>query len=250
MPGDLYGEHAVTVERSGDLHGITFDMSASPDTVQTLCMVAAMARTPTTITGIGHLKFKESDRITGTAERLRALGGHVDVGSDYLTIMPGTAARGNHRSGKRPPHRDEFCRAGSWYRGDHHHGCRVREQVVPGVLGCLKRAGYRYEADHFAVVPRVRERPRSGKSVAERTALPFLDTDTLIEQQTGRSIPDIFHEDGEERFREEERKVIAGLPKSDVVISTGGGVVTDPVNMEHLRRDSIVIRPACRYRYH
>jgi 3-phosphoshikimate 1-carboxyvinyltransferase len=83
-----YGEHAVTVERSGDLRGITFDMSASPDTVQTLCMVAAMAGTPTTITGIGHLKFKESDRITGTAERLRALGGHVNVGSDYLTITP------------------------------------------------------------------------------------------------------------------------------------------------------------------
>jgi len=79
-----------------------------------------------------------------------------------------------------------------------------------------------------------------GKIVAERTALPFLDTDTLIEQKTGRSIPDIFHEDGEERFREEERKVIAGLQKSDVVVSTGGGAVTDPVNMEHLRRDSIV----------
>ena len=62
MTGD-----AVTVERTGDLHGITIDMSTSPDTVQTLCMVAAMATTPTTITGIGHLKFKESDRITGTA---------------------------------------------------------------------------------------------------------------------------------------------------------------------------------------
>ncbi len=79
-----------------------------------------------------------------------------------------------------------------------------------------------------------------GKIVAARTGLPFLDTDTLIEQQTGRSIPDIFHEDGEERFREEERKVIAGLPAADAVICTGGGVVTDPVNMEHLRRDSTV----------
>jgi shikimate dehydrogenase len=79
-----------------------------------------------------------------------------------------------------------------------------------------------------------------GKIVAARTGLPFLDTDALIEQQTGRSIPDIFHEDGEERFREEERKVIAGLPGSGAVISTGGGVVTDPVNMEHLRRDSVI----------
>ncbi len=80
--------NAVTVERSGDLHGITFDMSSSPDTVQTLCMVAAMAKTPTKITGIGHLKFKESDRISGTAERLQALGGNVQAEDDRITIFP------------------------------------------------------------------------------------------------------------------------------------------------------------------
>jgi shikimate dehydrogenase len=80
-----------------------------------------------------------------------------------------------------------------------------------------------------------------GKIVAGRTGLPFLDTDDLIELKTGRSIPDIFHEDGEERFRDEERKVIASLPAGDAVVSTGGGVVTDPANMEHLRRDSTMV---------
>jgi shikimate dehydrogenase len=79
-----------------------------------------------------------------------------------------------------------------------------------------------------------------GRIVAERTGLPFLDTDELIEQKTGRSIPDIFHEDGEERFRAVEHEVIAGLPKADAVISTGGGVVIDPANVESLRRDSAV----------
>jgi 3-phosphoshikimate 1-carboxyvinyltransferase len=83
-----YGKRSVTVERTGELHGIAIDMASSPDTVQTLCMVAAMADSPTTIRGIGHLKFKESDRITGTAERLRSLGGQVDVGTDSLTIRP------------------------------------------------------------------------------------------------------------------------------------------------------------------
>jgi shikimate dehydrogenase len=80
-----------------------------------------------------------------------------------------------------------------------------------------------------------------GKIVARRYALPFLDTDTLIEKKTGRSIPEIFDEDGEERFREEERRVIAALPGTDAVVSTGGGVVTDPVNMEQLRRDSTIV---------
>ncbi|NMB78184.1 MAG: 3-phosphoshikimate 1-carboxyvinyltransferase [Methanomicrobiales archaeon] len=82
------GKDAVTVERTGTLNGITFDMATSPDTVQTLAVVAAVAQGTTTITGIGHLKFKESDRITGTADRLRSLGCGVEVGSDSLTISP------------------------------------------------------------------------------------------------------------------------------------------------------------------
>ena len=70
-----HAHDGITVKHEGPLSGITIDMSSAPDTVQTLCMVAAMAKTPTVITGIGHLKFKESDRLAGTVRRLRQLGG-------------------------------------------------------------------------------------------------------------------------------------------------------------------------------
>ena len=80
-----------------------------------------------------------------------------------------------------------------------------------------------------------------GKVMAGRLGVAFVDTDTLIEARTGRSIPAIFHEDGEERFRAVEREVMASLPKKDVIVSTGGGVVCDPNNMEHLRRDSSIV---------
>ena len=80
-----------------------------------------------------------------------------------------------------------------------------------------------------------------GKVLAHLLELPLLDTDALVESKTGRSIPSIFHEDGEERFRAEERDVIATLPPDNAVISTGGGAVLDPVNMEHLRCRSVVI---------
>ena len=76
----------ITVRHEGPLSGITIDMSSAPDTVQTLCMVAAMAKTPTVITGIGHLKFKESDRLAGTVRRLRQLGGVAYTGSDRIVI--------------------------------------------------------------------------------------------------------------------------------------------------------------------
>lgn len=80
-----------------------------------------------------------------------------------------------------------------------------------------------------------------GKILASRLNLPLLDTDALVEFRTGRSIPSIFHEEGEERFRREERAVIASLPPDNAVISTGGGAVIDPKNMEHLRRQSVIV---------
>jgi shikimate dehydrogenase len=80
-----------------------------------------------------------------------------------------------------------------------------------------------------------------GKILAGQLNLPFIDTDNLIEQKTGRSIPSIFHDEGEERFRAVEREVIAQLPQKDVVVSTGGGVVIDPSNMERLRKESVLV---------
>lgn len=80
-----------------------------------------------------------------------------------------------------------------------------------------------------------------GKILAGQLNFPFIDTDNLIEQKTGRSIPSIFHDEGEERFRAVEREVIAQLPQKDVVVSTGGGVVIDPSNMERLRKESVLV---------
>lgn len=78
----------IEVSCGDDLEGIDIDMSSSPDTVQTLCMVAAKAKSPTRISGIGHLKYKESDRLGGTARLLRSLGGKARVAQDTLLITP------------------------------------------------------------------------------------------------------------------------------------------------------------------
>lgn len=80
-----------------------------------------------------------------------------------------------------------------------------------------------------------------GKILAQKTGMPFIDTDAIVEKTSGRSIPTIFNEDGEERFRGFEREAVVSLPATDAVVSTGGGAVLDPRNMEHLRRDSVVV---------
>ena len=82
------GPNGVTVGRDGPLHGIECEMSSAPDTVQTLAVIAALAEGPTRISGVGHLRHKESDRLAVTADRLRALGAGATVEEDALVVSP------------------------------------------------------------------------------------------------------------------------------------------------------------------
>jgi 3-phosphoshikimate 1-carboxyvinyltransferase len=84
-----YGTEAITVT-GGPLVGIQADMNAISDTVQTLAAVALLARGPTTITGVAHIRHKETDRIAALAAELRKLGAEVDQRPDGLRITPGT----------------------------------------------------------------------------------------------------------------------------------------------------------------
>ena len=81
-----------------------------------------------------------------------------------------------------------------------------------------------------------------GKMAAELMNRDFLDTDSLIEEQTGMIIPDIFKKHGEAHFRELEREVVAKCGKgTGVVIATGGGVPMRIENRENLVQNGKII---------
>lgn len=68
-----------------------------------------------------------------------------------------------------------------------------------------------------------------GRRLAKALGVGMLDTDAAIEQQTGRTIADIFAVDGEAEFRRIEEQVVrAALQEHDGVVSLGGGAVTSP----------------------
>jgi len=71
------------------LNAIEVDMSEMPDVVQTLAVMASYANGTTRINNIGHLAFKESNRIKDTACELRKAGIDVEDGADYLVIHGG-----------------------------------------------------------------------------------------------------------------------------------------------------------------
>jgi 3-phosphoshikimate 1-carboxyvinyltransferase len=77
------------------LVGVTVDMRDMSDLVPTIAVVAAFAQTATTITGVGFIRNKESDRIGDLAKELRNLGVSVDEHPDGLTVHPSTTHAGN-----------------------------------------------------------------------------------------------------------------------------------------------------------
>ena len=85
--------------------------------------------------------------------------------------------------------------------------------------------------------------PGCGKStiariLGERLGRPVLDTDLLVEEKAGCSIPEIFEKSGEESFRKLETEVLAEVGKlSGQILATGGGCVTREENYPLLHQN-------------
>lgn len=81
-----------------------------------------------------------------------------------------------------------------------------------------------------------------GKVVADFTGKTFIDTDAKIVEKIKMSIRDYFAIYGEQKFREVEYKVVEEVSRMEnCLISTGGGVILNPKNMENLRSNGCVI---------
>lgn len=81
-----------------------------------------------------------------------------------------------------------------------------------------------------------------GKLLAKKLGKQYVETDSLIVKRVGKSIPQIFKEDGEIAFRELEIEIIKELAlKEGQVIDCGGGVVLNKINIDRLKQSSIVV---------
>lgn len=84
-----------------------------------------------------------------------------------------------------------------------------------------------------------------GKVLADFLGCPFVDLDDLVVKKAGRSIPDIFAQDGETSFRQTEaavlRQAVEKYGENTVVIALGGGAVTTPASIPLLRNKTVCI---------
>jgi len=80
-----------------------------------------------------------------------------------------------------------------------------------------------------------------GHVLAEILGFELVDTDKVIESRAGKRIADLFAEEGEAAFRRRESDLVRELESARrKVISTGGGMVVNPENLESLRRHALI----------
>jgi 3-phosphoshikimate 1-carboxyvinyltransferase len=139
-----WGTDEVTVRGTGRLRGLTVDMSDISDTAQTLAAVAPFADSPTTVTGIGFIRGKETDRIAAVVTELHRLGIDAMEEPDGFTVRPGTPRPGlvqtydDHRMAM------SFAVLGLRSAGVRIHDPGCVAKTYPGFwtdLGSLRRGG-------------------------------------------------------------------------------------------------------------
>ncbi|MCP3984332.1 MAG: 3-phosphoshikimate 1-carboxyvinyltransferase [bacterium] len=81
---------AIVVHRAPErpLRGTQVDGNEFPDAILALAVVALFAEGPTTVTGLGHLPLKETDRLAALRTELRRLGAGAETGQDWLRVDP------------------------------------------------------------------------------------------------------------------------------------------------------------------
>lgn len=81
-----------------------------------------------------------------------------------------------------------------------------------------------------------------GQELAKKLRWKFVEVDALIEHIAGKTIPDIFSQDGEITFREWEIEAIKQVANGEHrVIACGGGVVLNTINIERLKKTSVLV---------
>jgi shikimate kinase len=81
-----------------------------------------------------------------------------------------------------------------------------------------------------------------GKLLAGRLGKEFIELDALIEKKARKTIPKIFARDGEIAFRELEIEATKDVAeRENTVIACGGGVVLNQINIDRLRKNSVIV---------
>jgi 3-phosphoshikimate 1-carboxyvinyltransferase len=87
-------DRGLTITGTGAIHGITIDLSIGGELTPVIAALAALADSPTVISGVAHLRGHETDRLTALANEINRIGGICRETADGLEIDPSANLHG------------------------------------------------------------------------------------------------------------------------------------------------------------
>ena len=215
------------------LKRINVNMSEMPDTAQTLAIVAAFAKGNTTITGLSTLKMKETDRLKALKNELNKMKIKCEITDNSIEIEGGSPQKAIIKTYS--DHRMAMAFAVA--------KLRIPELIIKNPEVVSK--SFPDFWDKFNLIKNVKlvligfmgsGKTTVAKILAKKLNLEVIEMDDLIIKKSGKSIDQIFNDDGETKFRELESQIaIDQRNKENIVISTGGGVVINAENIKNLK---------------
>ena len=93
----------------------------------------------------------------------------------------------------------------------------------------------------FLVGPMGSGKSSLGKKLAKSLDKKFIDTDKEIEKRENKTINEIFENKGEKYFREKEKEFLINIPNNlNIIIATGGGIITNQENRKKLKENKVI----------
>jgi len=84
-------ERGLTIEGTGTIHGVDIDLSIGGELAPVVAALAALADSPSQLSGIAHLRGHETDRLAALSAEINRIGGHCTETEDGLLIEPSSA---------------------------------------------------------------------------------------------------------------------------------------------------------------
>ncbi|PIZ72581.1 hypothetical protein COY07_03015, partial [Candidatus Peregrinibacteria bacterium CG_4_10_14_0_2_um_filter_43_11] len=248
IQGDVAYSRALVYLGKGKI-----DMNSMPDVAMTLAVTAPFTLGKTTITNIGNLRVKETDRLKALETELKKIGVNVETTFNSIIVLNSKfEIRNSKLINTYNDHRMAMCFA-------------VMGTKIPGILienpDCVNKTYPCFWRDleraylspihlgqkHLVLTGmRCSGKSHLGKRIAQHLNRPFVDLDKEIEKDQEMTVAEIVERKGWEYFRKVEQKICSVFAplssgKSFVpsVIATGGGVVLNPDNMEVFKKNAV-----------
>lgn len=229
----------------------TIDGKDCPDTAVTLMALAACIQGKTRFINIGHLRYKESDRMQAMQNELTKLGIRVQTTRTTMTIWGTDKYETLNRNVNIKTYND--------------HRIAMAFSIIKSVLPrieientqCVQKSYPNYWRDYRAQTKRrIQEMNKNfiligmrgagkttlARALGKKIKYQWYDTDAIVQKRAGKTIEKIVKQEGWKSFRKQEHAAIRDIAqKKRCVIATGGGAILDPRNMKLLKKNGIVI---------